>query len=462
MMKFGKHMLNNPYKYGFKYDVEKILDKKGLNIKLIYNLSKIYKELTDITEFRIKAFVRLKQLRVPDWCFFEIPDISYDNINYISISKKVNKDMENTLNIFKEDITHITEFILDSTSVYGNVFNTVLAKSGIIFSSLFTSLKHYFSLVTKYLGTIVSLEDNFFTAINSCIFSEGSFVYIPNDVSCSFDLSTYFRINSEQFAQFERTLVVVGKNAKVSYVEGCSAPVYLESQLHVAVVEIIVKENGYIKYSTLQNWYRGNNLGEGGLYNFTTKRGLCLEHAYLEWVQIEVGSAITWKYPSTVLLGNYSTSDFFSIAYVSSLQITDTGFKVIHIGNYTKSRIISKGIALNSSINVYRGLVEIKPNSFYAYNYTECDSIMIGENTQVVTVPYTVVSNYTSFVHQEAKISKINEEYLFFLLQRGLSYVNAYSLILTGFCSKVCTELPIDLGSEIPLLIALRTKEFLF
>nr|QEM01720.1 cysteine desulfurase activator complex subunit SufB [Nephromyces sp. ex Molgula occidentalis] len=464
------NFINQPYKYGFKTPIDNYIIKGGLNKSTILKIIKKLKEPGYIKQFRLNALHKLKYLRQPDWCFFEIPDINYDSLNYYAEPISLDTKNPKLKTIFNKlglstnqnntNYTTAIDLVFDSISI-SNKIEPFLSKSGIIFIPLFTAIKQYSYLIKKYLGTVVSIGDHFFSALNSAIFSEGSFCYIPKNTNCKFDLSTYFRTNSENFAQFERTLLIVGENSTVSYIEGCTAPLYNESQLHVAIVEIIVKSYGIVKYSTIQNWYRGNQLGEGGLYNLTTKRGVCFNHAKLEWTQIEVGSSITWKYPSTILLGNYSSSEFYSISLLSGFQEADTGTKMIHSGKHTKSKVLSKTISLNSSINVYRGLVDITKNAFNSINHTEWDSLLIGSKALTSTIPYTKVSNSSSIVTQEATISKIDQDFVFFLMQRGITIKTALTLLIYGFCYNICERLPIDFGVEIPLLISLRTEEAL-
>ena len=468
-MQLGE-IVTQDYPYGFKTELEIEQIVGGLNQNTIKNISIKQEEPLFIQKFRQKALSKLHDLRQPDWSYFEIPEINYDDISYFSAPKNLydNSTKEKLelaflkLGLPFKDTQEVTnsamDVIFDSVSI-SNQMGPFLAKTGIIFLPLFKAIKKVPYLIKRYLGTVVSIEDNFFSAFNSAVFSEGSFCYIPKDTKCNFDLSTYFRTNSENYAQFERTLLIAEENSSVIYLEGCTAPLFTESQLHVAIVEIIVKKYANVRYSTVQNWYRGNQIGEGGLYNFTTKRGICMEGAGLEWTQVEMGSAITWKYPSTILLGTSSYSEFYSISYVSGMQTADTGGKMIHIGKNTKSRVISKSVSLNNSVNVYRGLVEIGANADSAYNYTECDSLLIGSNALVTTLPYTVVNNHTAAVQQEATISKLNEDYLFLLLQRGIGLKMAVALLIYGFCAGVCEKLPIEFGAEIPLLIAIRTEE---
>nr|QEM01696.1 cysteine desulfurase activator complex subunit SufB [Nephromyces sp. ex Molgula occidentalis] len=466
------NILNQPYKYGFKTDVQSYMIHGGLNLVTLNKIITQLKEPQFIKKFRYEALAKLQTLRQPDWCFFEIPDINYDKISYYSspinlttknVQSQLNTTFEKlglTLSEQKQLKNTAIDLVFDSVSI-SNLIEPFLAKSGIIFIPLFKAIKKYPILVQRYLGTIVSIGDNFFSALNSAVFSEGSFCYIPKNTKCEFNLSTYFRTNSENFAQFERTLLIVGDNSTVTYLEGCTAPLYNESQLHVAVVEIIAKPHSLVQYATIQNWYRGNQVGEGGLYNLTTKRGLCFESAKLEWTQIEMGSAITWKYPSTILLGNNSSSEFYSISLLSGLQEADTGGKMIHIGANTKSKIISKSISLNSSLNVYRGLVDIGPKAFNSLNQTECDSLLIGSEALTSTFPYTKVSNSSAIIRQEATISKLDQEFLFLFMQRGINLKIAITLLIYGFCYNICERLPIEFGVEVPLLISLRTEEAL-
>nr|QEM01899.1 cysteine desulfurase activator complex subunit SufB [Nephromyces sp. ex Molgula occidentalis] len=467
-----KYLLNKPYKYGFKTNINSYNIKGGLNYT---TLLKIINELIEpnfIKIFRFKALNKLRFLRQPDWCFFEIPDINYDKILYYSkpinlanneIISKLDKTFEK-LGISKKQQKKLSntaiDLIFDSISI-SNIIEPFLSKSGIIFIPLFKAIKKYSYLINKYLGTVISFNDNFFAALNSTVFSEGSFCYIPKNIKCNFNLSTYFRTNLENFAQFERTLLIASENSSLTYLEGCTAPIYNESQLHVAIVEIIAKKFSYIKYSTIQNWYKGNIIGEGGLYNLTTKRGICFEYAKLEWTQIEVGSSITWKYPSTILKGNYSYSEFYSISLLSGVQEADTGSKIIHIGKNTKSKIISKSISLNKSLNIYRGLIDIKYNAFKSKNQTEWDSLLIGSKALTITIPYTKVSNSNSIIKQEASISKLDEDLLFLLMQRGIPLKNTITLLIYGFCFSIWEKLPLEFGVEIPLLISLRTEEAL-
>ncbi|SBT51129.1 FeS cluster assembly protein SufB, putative [Plasmodium ovale wallikeri] len=415
--------------------------------------------------FKIYSLKLLNILKFPDWNFFDCPNINYDNIIYYSsILKDSNLIfyLKTNLNINFLNIILIKnnsiDIIFDSISIL-HTTQYFLKKLGIIFLPLFDVIFKYPLLIKKYLGTVVSYKDNFFANINSIIFSEGSFCYVPKYIKCNFNLSTYFKTNSYDFAQFERTLLIVNKYSYIIYLEGCTASIYKESQLHVAIVEIIVKDYSYVKYYTLQNWYRGDYLGNGGLYNFTTKRGICFYFSKLDWIQIELGSIITWKYPSTILKGNFSISNFYSISFLSDIQIADTGSKMYHIGSYTKSNIISKSISLNNSLNIFRGLIYIKSNSYKSYNYTECSSLILGNNSLTVTIPYIKNYNNTSCIKQEAFISKIEILYLFLLMQRGLNISESISLIIMGFCSNIYNKLPFELNLEIPMLFSLKIRD---
>ncbi|GAW84770.1 SufB protein (apicoplast) [Plasmodium gonderi] len=459
------NIYNLNYKYQYKNKINLYLIRNGLNNNLIKYLSMNIFLSNFIYKFKKYSLKILNIIKFPDWNFFDCPIINYDNIIYFSSILKNNNlivYLKNNLNInFLDSIlikTNSIDIIFDSISIL-HTTQYFLKKLGIIFISLFDAIFKYPLLINKYLGTIVSYKDNFFSTINSIIFSEGSFCYIPKYIKCKFNLSTYFKTNSYDFAQFERTLLIINEYSYIIYLEGCTASIYKESQLHVAIVEIIVKNYSYVKYYTLQNWYRGDYLGNGGLYNFTTKRGICFNFSKLDWIQIELGSIITWKYPSTILKGNFSISNFYSISFLSYNQIADTGSKMYHIGSYTKSYIISKSISLNNSLNIFRGLIYINPYSFKSYNYTECNSLIFGNNSLTVTIPYIKNYNNTSYIKQEAFISKIEILYLFLLMQRGLNISEAMSLIIIGFCFNIYNQLPFELNLEIPMLFSLKIKD---
>lgn len=356
-------------------------------------------------------------------------------------------------NKYKRSSRVSMDIVMDDISVVDNMV-IFLLKAGVIFTPFVVSLALFNSLVSRYMGCIVASSDNYFSSINSVVFTGGSFCYVPKNVKCNMNLSTYFRTYLEEFAQFERTLLVVGENAVVSYVEGCSAPIFLESQLHIALVELLVKEKGVLDYITVQNWYKGNQLGEGGLYNFTTKRGWCLSFATLNWVQVEMGSFVTWKYPSTYLKGDKSKSTFFSLALTSNYQISDTGNKMLHMGSYTKSKVFSKSMSFDNSLYTYRGMTKVFKPAKYVCSYIECDSLLFGNNGFTSTLPYLVVENYLTLTNQEASISKIESDFLFFLKQRGISNEDALTLLLYGFCSDICVYLPLELESEIFSLLS--------
>jgi Fe-S cluster assembly protein SufB len=348
--------------------------------------------------------------------------------------------------------------IFDSVSI-GTTFREELSKVGVVFCPISEALKQYPDLVKKYLGTVVPIADNYFAALNSAVFTEGSFCYIPENVTCPLDLSTYFRINNEESGQFERTLIIADKNSKVNYLEGCTAPKFDSNQLHAAVVELVALERSQIKYSTVQNWYSGDSNGLGGIYNFVTKRGLCAgEGSKISWTQVETGSSITWKYPSCILVGDNSSGEFYSVALTNNYQQADTGTKMIHIGKSTKSRIVSKGISAGNSKNTYRGQVKIMSKALGSVNNSQCDSMLIGGKSQANTFPYIQVNNSTSKVEHEASTSKIEEEQLFYFLQRGIDIESAVGLLISGFCKEVFAELPMEFALEADRLLSLKLE----
>lgn len=348
--------------------------------------------------------------------------------------------------------------VFDSVSI-GTTFKEELAEYGVIFSSISEAVQEYPHLIEKYLGTVVPIGDNYFTALNSAVFTDGSFCYIPKGVKCPLDLSTYFRINDQNSGQFERTLIIAEENSQVSYLEGCTAPQYDENQLHAAVVELIALENADIKYSTVQNWYSGDSEGKGGIYNFVTKRGLCVgKNSKISWTQVETGSSITWKYPGCVLVGDNSQGEFYSVALTNNYQQTDTGSKMSHVGKNTRSRIVSKGISAGNSKNTYRGFVNVNRKAVGARNYSQCDSLLIGNSSNANTFPFISVQNSTSKIEHEASTSKIGEEQIFYFLQRGISLEQAVGLIISGFCSEVFTELPLEFSVEADRLLSLKLE----
>ena len=427
-----KEFVNQPYKYGFKTLIENEDFPRGLNIDIVKLISERKEEPSFMLEFRLRAYKAWLTMKSPEWACLNYSTINYQNIIYYSApktSKKVNSLEEVDAEILKtfeklgiplteqKRLTNVAvDAIFDSVSI-GTTFKDELSKVGVVFCPISEALKNYPDLVHKYIGTVVPIGDNYFAALNSAVFTEGSFCYIPVDVICPLDLSTYFRINNEESGQFERTLIIADKRSKVNYLEGCTAPKFDNNQLHAAVVELVALENAEIKYSTVQNWYSGDTNGLGGIYNFVTKRGLCAgKNSKISWTQVETGSSITWKYPSCILVGNNSVGEFYSVALTNNYQQADTGTKMIHVGEMTRSKIISKGICAGNSKNTYRGQVKVMPKAFNSVNYSECDSMIIGSKAQANTFPYIQVNNSTSKVEHEASTSKIEEEQLFYFL----------------------------------------------
>jgi Fe-S cluster assembly protein SufB len=467
-------VINQPYKYGFKTNIETETFPVGLNEEIIKLISSKKNEPQFLLDFRLKSYKNWMTMKLPEWANLEINKIDFNNIIYYSIPKKKQKlnsldevDPE-ILKTFEKLGISITEqkqlsnvaidAVFDSVSV-ATTFKEKLAKYGVIFCSISEAIHNYPELIQKYLGTVVSSGDNFYASLNSTVFSDGSFCYIPQNVICPLELSTYFRINDKDAGQFERTLIIAEKNSSVNYLEGCTAPQFSENQLHAAIVELIAFENAKIKYSTVQNWYSGDNFGVGGIYNFVTKRGLCAgKNSHISWTQVETGSSITWKYPSCILLGEKSYGEFYSVALTNNYQQADTGTKMIHIGKQTKSKIISKGISCGNSKNSYRGLVKMSKNAKYSRNFSQCDSFLIGANSQASTYPYLEISNSSSIIEHEAKISKISEEQLFYLMQRGINIEQAISLLISGFCKDVFTMLPMEFAAEADKLLALKLE----
>ena len=469
-----KNLINTPYKYGFSTKVNKETIKKGLNENIIRLISKKKKEPEFMLKFRLKAFRIWKQFTVPNWAQLKIPEIEYQNIVYYSAPKlktKINSldDVDpEILKTFEKLGISLTEqkrltnvavdAVFDSVSV-GTTYQKELKEQGIIFCSFSEAIQEYPNLIEKYLGSVVPIGDNYFSALNAAVFTDGSFCFIPKNVKCPLDLSTYFRINDQQSGQFERTLIIAEENSKVSYLEGCTAPQYDKNQLHAAVVELVALNNAEIKYSTVQNWYSGDASGKGGIYNFVTKRGLCAGvNSKISWTQVETGSAITWKYPSCVLLGNNSNGEFYSVALTNHFQQADTGSKMIHIGLNTKSRIVSKGISTGNSKNSYRGLVNINRKANNSRNYSQCDSLLIGTKSNANTFPFISVHNSTSKIEHEASTSKIGEDQIFYFLQRGISVEDAVGLMISGFCKEVFTELPLEFAAEADRLLTLKLE----
>ncbi|MGA9383170.1 MAG: Fe-S cluster assembly protein SufB [Phormidium sp.] len=469
-----KTLVNQPYKYGFVTDIEADTIPKGLSEDVVRIISAKKNEPEFMLEFRLKAYRQWLKMTEPTWPHVEYPPINYQDIIYYSAPKQKKK-----LNSIEEvDPTLLETFeklgiplseqkrlsnvavdaIFDSVSV-ATTFREKLAKEGVIFCSISEALQDYPELVQKYLGSVVPVADNFYAALNSAVFSDGSFVYIPKNTICPMELSTYFRINTGDSGQFERTLIVAEEGSQVSYLEGCTAPMFDTNQLHAAVVELVALDNAEIKYSTVQNWYAGDENGKGGIYNFVTKRGLCQGvNSKISWTQVETGSAITWKYPSCVLIGDNSVGEFYSVALTNNKQQADTGTKMIHIGKNTSSTIISKGISAGNSKNSYRGLVKIGPKAEGARNYSQCDSMLIGDNAQANTFPYIQVQNNKGKLEHEASVSKIGDEQLFYFAQRGISEEDAISMMINGFCKDVFNQLPMEFAVEANRLLSLKLE----
>jgi Fe-S cluster assembly protein SufB len=467
-------LVNQPYKYGFSTTIEKDIIEKGLNEKVISLISQKKNEPRFLLEFRLKAYKKWKQMLCPEWAQLKLSEIDYQDIIYYSApkSKKQIASLDDvdpklldtfeklgiSLNEQKRLANVAVDVVFDSISL-GTTFKQELAEQGIIFCSISEAIQEYPELVEKYLGSVVPIGDNYFSALNSAVFTDGSFCYIPENVKCPLDLSTYFRINDEQSGQFERTLIIADKNSQVSYLEGCTAPQYDNNQLHAAIVELIAFDYAQIKYSTVQNWYAGNDNGEGGVYNFVTKRGLCAgKNSHISWTQVETGSNITWKYPSCLLVGEAAQGEFYSVALTNNYQQADTGTKMIHVGKKTRSRIVSKGISAGQSKNTYRGLVNITNKALGARNYSQCDSLLIGNLSNANTFPVISVQNATTKVEHEASTSKIGEEQIFYFLQRGISIEKGVELMISGFCRDVFTELPLEFAAEADRLLSLKLE----
>jgi Fe-S cluster assembly protein SufB len=467
-------LVNQTYPYGFSTNIEKDIIEKGLNETTIRLISKKKRETHFLLEFRLKAFQKWKQMSEPSWAYIKFPQINYQEIIYYSApkSKKKLKDLSEVdpelLKTFDKLGISLTEqkrlsnvaidVVFDSISI-GTTFQEELKKDGIIFCSISEAIHEYSELVEKYLGSVVPIGDNYFSALNSAVFTDGSFCYIPPNTICPFDLSTYFRMNDQKSGQFERTLIVAEKNSQVNYLEGCTAPQYDTNQLHAAIVELIALDNATIKYSTVQNWYAGDTFGKGGVYNFVTKRGLCAgKNAQISWTQVETGSSITWKYPSCLLVGENSTGEFYSVALTNNYQQADTGTKMIHIGKNTRSRILSKGISAGKSKNSYRGLVNVTNKAFGARNYSQCDSLLIGDLSNANTFPFLSVQNSTTQIEHEASTSKIGEEQIFYFLQRGICIEKAIELMISGFCREIFTKLPLEFAAEADKLLTLKLE----
>lgn len=463
------------YKYGFVTEVETETLPKGLNEDVIRAISAIKEEPEFLLNFRLDAYRKWLTLEEPHWSNVDYPKIDYQNIRYYSAPKhkpKINSLEEADPEILKTfqrlgipldeqmRLTNVAvDLVFDSVSI-GTTFKKKLEDAGVVLCSISEAVHRYPELIEKYLGTVVPPSDNYFAALNSAVFTDGSFAYIPKGVRSPMELSTYFRINDRETGQFERTLIIAEEGSYVSYLEGCTAPAYDTNQLHAAVVELVALDNAEIKYATVQNWYAGNpQTGEGGIYNFVTKRGKCAGvNSKISWTQVEVGAAITWKYPSCILQGDNSVGEFYSVALTNGRMQADTGTKMIHIGKNTRSTIISKGISADQSHNSYRGLVKIIPKAEGARNYTQCDSMLVGNMCSANTFPYIEVGNATSQVEHEASTSKMNEEQLFYFKARGISQEDAINMIVNGFCKEVIRELPLEFAMEAQKLLTLKLE----
>jgi Fe-S cluster assembly protein SufB len=467
-------LVNKEYPYGFVTDIETDTIPRGLDEDVIRLISSKKNEPAFMLEWRLKAYRRWLTMKEPHWGNFDYAPIDYQDVIYYSAPKSV-KPLQSLDDVDPELLRaydklgiSLTEqkklagvavdAIFDSVSV-GTTMKEELAKYGIIFCSFGEAVQNHPDLVEKYLGTVVPHSDNFFAALNAAVFSDGSFCYVPKGVKCPMELSTYFRINNAGTGQFERTLIIADEGASVSYLEGCTAPRRDTNQLHAAVVELIALDNASVKYSTVQNWYAGDEEGKGGIYNFVTKRGKCAGvNSKISWTQVETGSAITWKYPSVILQGDNSTGEFYSVAVVNNHQVADTGTKMIHIGKNTKSNIVSKGISAGKGNNSYRGQVKILPRATNARNYTQCDSMLIGNECGAHTFPYIEVQNNTATLEHEASTSKIGEDQIFYCKQRGLSAEHAVSMIVSGFCREVFQELPMEFAVEAQQLLGISLE----
>jgi Fe-S cluster assembly protein SufB len=468
-------LTNREYKYGFTTDIETETIAKGLSEDVVRLISSKKNEPQWLLDFRLKAYRHWLKMTEPNyWANFEYPRIDFQNISYYSAPKQKAKKQSldevdpELLKTFEKLGIPLTEqkmlanvavdAVFDSVSV-ATTYKEKLKKAGVIFCSFTEAVEEYPELIQKYLGSVVPTSDNYYAALNSAVFSDGSFVFIPKGVRCPMELSTYFRINTQESGQFERTLIVAEEGGYVAYNEGCTAPQFDTNQLHAAVVELVALDDAEIKYSTVQNWYAGDENGKGGIYNFVTKRGACRgKNSKISWTQVETGSAITWKYPSVILQGDNSIGEFYSVALTNNAQVADTGTKMIHLGKNTKSTIISKGISAGKSNNSYRGLVKMMPKAEGARNYTQCDSMLIGDRSEANTFPYIEVMNASARVEHEATTSKISEEQLFYLQQRGISQEDAVSLIINGFCKEVFRELPMEYAVEAQKLLGLKLE----
>jgi Fe-S cluster assembly protein SufB len=475
--KIIEDITSGEYKYGFVTDIETEIIPIGLNEDVVRLISEKKNEPGWMLEFRLKAYRHWLTLGTPSWAQLKFPHIDYQSISYYAAPKQ--KDGPKSLDEVDPELlktfeklgiplheremlagvtTMAVDAVVDSVSVK-TTFKKTLGEKGIIFCSFSEAVQEHPDLVKKYLGSVVPYRDNYFAALNSAVFSDGSFVYIPKGVRCPMELSTYFRINAANTGQFERTLIVADDNSYVSYLEGCTAPMRDENQLHAAIVEIIALENAEVKYSTVQNWFPGDKEGKGGVYNFVTKRGICKGNgSKISWTQVETGSAITWKYPSCILAGDNSVGEFYSVAVTNNYQQADTGTKMIHIGKNTRSRIVSKGISAGKSQNSYRGLVKISPGAVNARNHSQCDSLLVGDKCGAHTFPYSDIRNQTGIVEHEATTSKISEDQVFYCNQRGISTEDAVALIVGGYAKEVMQNLPMEFAVEAQKLLQISLE----
>lgn len=473
-LKTIEKVTSTEYKYGFTSDIDTEIAPKGLNEDIIRLISKKKQEPSFMLEWRLKAYRHWLTMKEPVWPNVKYPKINYQDIIYYAAPKKtktlnsmdeVDPELRKTFEKLGISLDEQKRFsgvavdaVLDSVSV-ATTFKAKLADIGIIFCSFSEAVQNHPDLIKKYLGTVVPYTDNYYASLNSAVFSDGSFCYIPKGVRCPMELSTYFRINTANTGQFERTLIIAEEDSYVSYLEGCTAPMRDENQLHAAVVELIAHDNAQIKYSTVQNWYPGDKDGKGGIYNFVTKRGICSgKNSKISWTQVETGSAITWKYPSVILKGDNSIGEFYSVAVTNNCQQADTGTKMIHIGKNTKSTIISKGISAGRSNNSYRGLVKVTKNAENSRNFSQCDSLLLGDKCGAHTFPYLEVNNNTAKVEHEATTSKVGEDQIFYCNQRGLSTEDAIGLIVNGYCKQVFKELPMEFSVEAQKLLAVSLE----
>ncbi len=469
-----EEIVSQPYKYGFITEIETEKIPKGLSEDVIRLISAKKNEPDFLLKFRLRAYAQWLKMKEPDWSGLTYSKVNYQDLVYYAAPKKDIKKQSldevdpKLLETFEKLGIPLSEqkrlsnvavdAVFDSVSI-ATTYKEKLAEHGVIFCSISEAISEYPDLVEKYMGTVVPINDNFFAALNSAVFSDGSFVYIPKGVECPMELSSYFRINSGDTGQFERTLIIAEESSSVSYLEGCTAPMFDTNTLHAAVVELVALDDASIKYSTVQNWYAGNEEGIGGIFNFVTKRGECRgERSKISWSQVETGSAVTWKYPSCVLQGDSSIGEFYSIALTNNFQKADTGTKMIHIGKNTKSKIVSKGISAGQSKNSYRGLVSISPNAEGSRNYSQCDSMLIGDKASANTYPYIQSKQPQSNIEHEASTCRISEDQLFYLQSRGIDFEESVSMLISGFCSDVFNELPMEFASEADKLLALKLE----